>query len=290
MMEVSPVQRGVVAPSATREPTVVIAPQRGLFALDLGAVWEYRELLYFLVWRNVKVRYKQTLIGGAWVVLQPLITMAILTVIFGYAIRMPSDGLPYPLFVFTALLPWTYFTQALTRGGTGLVSHAGMITKVYFPRLLIPLAAVVTPLVDLAITCVILIGLMVWLDFALTWRVLTLPLLLLLAMSTALAVSLFLSALHVKYRDVANLIPFLTQVWMYVSPVIYPSSIVPGRWRLLYSLNPMVGVIEGCRWALLGTHAPDPVMLSVSAASVATLLAGGVVYFRRTERTFADVI
>ena len=183
-----------------------------------------------------------------------------------------------------------YFTQALTRGGAGLVSHAGMITKVYFPRLLIPLAAVVTPLVDLAITFVILIGLMAWLDFAFTWRALTVPLFLLLAVMTALAVSLFLSALHVKYRDVGNLIPFVTQVWMYASPVIYPSSIVPDRWRTLYSLNPMVGVIEGFRWALLGTQAPDGVMLSVSATAVATMLAVGVVYFRRTERTFADVI
>src|SRR5918994_4644983 len=162
MTEVAPVQRRVVASSQQREPSVVIVPHRGLLALDLGSVWEYRELLYFLVWRNVKVRYKQTVIGGAWVVLQPLITMAILTVIFGYAIRMPSDGLPYPLFVFAALLPWTYFTQALTRGGGGLVSHAGLITKVYFPRLLIPLAAVVTPLVDLAITFLILLGLMWW--------------------------------------------------------------------------------------------------------------------------------
>jgi homopolymeric O-antigen transport system permease protein len=273
-----------------RTPTVVIGSKKGLFDLDLGSVWKYRELLYFLVWRNVKVRYKQTAIGGAWVILQPLLTMAILTVIFGYLIKIPSDGLPYALFAYAAILPWTYFAQALSRGGGGLVNHAGLITKVYFPRLLIPLAAILTPLVDFGFTFLILIGLMGWYGIAPTWSALAVPLFLLLAVTTALAVSLFLSTLNVKYRDVGNLIPFVTQFWMYASPVIYPSSMIPDRWRLVYSLNPMVGVIDGFRWALLGKEAPDAIALSVSIAAVVIMLVGGVVYFRRTERTFADVI
>jgi lipopolysaccharide transport system permease protein len=271
-------------------PTVVIEPKKGWFDFDLGSVWEYRDLLYFLVWRNVKVRYKQTAIGVAWVILQPLLTMAMLSVIFGYFLQIPSDGLPYALFTYTALLPWTYFAQALSRGGGGLVSHAGLITKVYFPRLVIPLASILTPLVDFAFAFLILIGLMGWYRIAPTWSAFAVPLFLLLAVITALAVNLFLSSLNVKYRDVGNLIPVLTQFWMYASPVIYPSSVIPERWRLVYSLNPMVGVIEGFRWALLGKEAPDSRALGISVAMVILMLVGGVVYFRRTERTFADVI
>jgi lipopolysaccharide transport system permease protein len=273
-----------------RTPTVVIEPRRGWFDFDLGSVWEYRELLYFLVWRNVKVRYKQTAIGVAWVVLQPLLTMVILSVVFGYLMRVPSDGLPYAVFTYTALLPWTYFGQALSRGGVGLVSNAGLITKVYFPRLLIPLAAILTPLVDFAVAFLILIVLMGWYGIAPTWNALAVPVFLLLAVVTALTTSLFVSTLNVRYRDVGNVIPFVTQFWMYASPVIYPSSMIPERWRLAYSLNPMVGVIEGFRWALLGKQAPDAVALGVSAATVALTLVAGLVYFRRTERTFADVI
>jgi lipopolysaccharide transport system permease protein len=271
-------------------PTVVIEPKKGWFDFDLGSVWEYRDLLYFLVWRNVKVRYKQTAIGVAWVILQPLLTMAMLSVIFGYILQIPSDGLPYAVFTYTALLPWTYFAQALSRGGGGLVSHAGLITKVYFPRLVIPLASILTPLVDFAFAFLILIGLMGWYRIAPTWSAFAVPLFLLLAVITALAVNLFLSTLNVKYRDVGNLIPVVTQFWMYASPVIYPSSVIPERWRLVYSLNPMVGVIEGFRWALLGKEAPDSRALGISVAMVILMLVGGVVYFRRTERTFADVI
>ena len=240
-----------------RAPTVLIAPTRGLFDLDLKAVWDYRELLYFMVWRDVKVRYKQTVIGVAWVVLQPLLTMILFTVIFGYLARIPSDGLPYPLFAYTALLPWTYFSQALTRSGGGLVGNANLISKVYFPRLIIPLSSVVVPVVDLLLCFVILLGLMIWYGVAPTWGVLALPLFLLLALMTALAVGLLLSPLHVKYRDVGYVVPFLVQFWMFASPVIYPVSLVPEQWRLLYSLNPMVGVIEGFRWALLGKESPD---------------------------------
>ncbi|MFQ5873224.1 MAG: ABC transporter permease, partial [Dehalococcoidia bacterium] len=199
---------------ATNMPTVVIEPRRSLFDLDLGAVWEYRELLYFLVWRNVKVRYKQTVMGAGWVILQPLLTMMIFTVVFSYLAKIPSDGLPYPIFAYTALLPWTYFSQALSRGGGGLVGNANLISKVYFPRLIIPLASVVTPLVDFLLSFVILLGLMVWFGIAPTWGALALPLFLLLALLTALAVSLFLSALSVKYRDVGYIIPFVGQFWM----------------------------------------------------------------------------
>lgn len=273
-----------------RAATVVIEPARGLFDLDLKAVWEYRELLYFLVWRDVKVRYKQTAIGVAWVVLQPLLTMMVFTVIFSYLVRIPSEGLPYPLFVFTALLPWTYFNQALTRGGAGLVSNANLVSKVYFPRLMVPLSAAVAPLVDFLLSFVILLGLMVWYGVTPTWGVLALPLFLLLALMTALAMGLLLSPLHAQYRDVGHIIPFLAQFWMYASPVIYPVSLIPEQWRLLYSLNPMVGVIEGFRWALLGHASPDFRMMGVSAVVVLILLAIGVVWFRRAERTFADVV
>jgi lipopolysaccharide transport system permease protein len=273
-----------------RAATVVIEPARGLFDLDLKAVWEYRELLYFLVWRDVKVRYKQTAIGVAWVVLQPLLTMMVFTVIFSYLARIPSDGLPYPLFVFAALLPWTYFTQALTRGGAGLVSNANLITKVYFPRLIVPLSATVTPFVDFLLGLAILLGLMAWYGVAPTWGVLALPLFMVLALATALAVALLLSPLNAQYRDVGHIIPFLAQFWMYASPVIYPVSLIPEQWRLLYSLNPMVGVIEGFRWALLGKASPDFWAMAVSAGVVLVLLAVGVVLFRRAERTLVDVV
>lgn len=273
-----------------RVPTVVIEPRRGLFDLGLGAIWEYRELLYFLVWRNVKVRYKQTVVGAGWVILQPLATMIIFTVVFSYMAKIPSDGLPYPIFAYTALLPWTYFSKALGLGGAGVVASENLVSKVYFPRLIIPLASVATPLVDFLLSFVILLGLMVWFRTSPTWGVLLLPLFLLLALMTALAVSLFLSALNVKYRDVGHISPFLTQFWMYASPVIYPVSLVPERWRLLYSLNPMVGVIEGFRWAMLGKAAPDFGVIAISALVVLALLFAGLIYFRHMERTFADVI
>ena len=273
-----------------RTPTVVIQPRKGLFDLDLGAVWEYRELLYFLVWRNVKVRYKQTAIGATWVILQPLLTMMIFTVVFSYLAKIPSDGLPYPIFAYTALLPWHYFSQATNRTGTGLVGSANLITKIYFPRLLIPLASVVTPAVDFLLSFVILLGLMVWYGIAPTWGVLFLPLFLLLALMTALAVGLWLSPLNVRYRDIRYTLPFVTQFWMYASPVIYPVSLVPEQWRLLYSLNPMVGVIEGFRWALLGKEGVDFGVMAVSAVVVIALLFAGVIYFKHMERTFADII
>lgn len=268
----------------------VIECKEGLFHLDLDAVWQYRELLYFFVWRDVKTRYKQTVLGAAWAIMVPFMTMVIFTVIFGNFAKIPSDGLPYPIFVYTALLPWTYFAQALGRSGLSLVTNANLLTKIYFPRLLVPISAATLPVVDFAMSFVVLLGLMAWFGIAPTWAFFTLPLFLLLAVMTALAVSLWLSPLHVKYRDIGHIVPFLTQFWMYASPVIYPVSLIPERWQLLYSLNPMVGVIEGFRWALLGTESPHFTAITISGIIVLVLLLGGLVFFKHMERTFADIV
>ena len=238
------------------EPTVVIEPRKGLVHLDLKAIWEYRELLYFLVWRDLKVRYKQTVIGAGWAILQPLMTMAIFTVVFGTFAKIPSDGIPYPIFAYSALLPWNLFANSLSRGGTSIVGNAQLISKIYFPRLLLPLSGILSPIVDFAISFVILVIMMIWFGTVPGWGVLALPLFLLLALLTALAVGLWLSALNVRYRDVGYAIPFLIQLWMFASPIAYPVSLVPEKWRMLYSLNPMVGVIEGFRWALLAEGKP----------------------------------
>lgn len=275
---------------SVRAPTVVIEHRRSLFSLDLQAIWRYRELLYFLVWRDVKVRYKQTVIGGAWAILQPLMTMVIFTVIFGKFAKIPSDGLPYPIFAYTALLPWTYFSQAMNRSGGCLVQNGNLLSKIFFPRLLLPLASVVAPLVDFLLAFVILLGMMVWFGIAPTWGVLALPLFLLLALMTTLAITFWIAPINVKYRDVRHIIPFLIQFWMYASPVVYPVSIVPEKWRLLYSLNPMTGVIEGFRWAMLGTANPDFGMMTVSALVVVTLFIGGIVFFKHRETTLADIL
>jgi len=278
------------AESMVRQPTIVIQPRKVFLHLDLQAVWQSRELLYFLIWRDVKIRYKQTVLGTAWVIIQPLMIMVIFTVIFGQFARIPSDGLPYSIFTYTALLPWQYFSQAISRSSDSLVSSAHLITKIYFPRLIIPISAVLAPLVDFAIAFVVLLGMMAWFGISPYWNALFLPLFLLLALITALAVSLFLSALNVKYRDVRYTVPFLIQVWMYASPVVYPVSIMPAQWRLLYSLNPLVGVIESFRWALLGKGSPDFSIMVVSGTVIVALLLGGIIYFKKMERTFADVI
>lgn len=278
-----------LAPSREK-PQIVIEPSRGWAAFKVHELWAYRELLGFLVWRDVKVRYKQTLLGAAWAILQPLLTMVVFTVIFGSFAAMPSDGLPYPIFAFTALLPWTYFAQAIGRSGISLVGNANLISKVYFPRLIVPIAAAVAPLVDFMIAFVLLLGMMAWFGLAPTWAVLTLPLFLLLAFVTALAIGLWFAALNVKYRDVAHIIPFVIQFWMYASPIAYPVGLVPEQWRLLYSLNPMAGVIEGFRWALLGKVSPDLGLIAASVVVVVLLLLAGLVYFKRMERTFADVV
>jgi lipopolysaccharide transport system permease protein len=279
-----------VSPLTDDRPVVLIQPRRGWLSFDLKAVYRYRELLYFLVWRDVLVRYKQAAIGVAWVVLQPLLTMVVFTIIFGQFAKLPSDGLPYPIFSFTALLPWNYFAQAISRSGISLVSNANLISKIYFPRLIVPISGALGPLVDFAISFIILLGMMAWYGIAPTWGVLALPFLTLLAVVTAVAVSLYLSALNVKYRDVGHAIPFLVQFWMYASPVVYSVNIIPQKWRLLYSLNPMVGVIEGYRWALLGKERPDFGVMAVGVVVASVLLLGGLVYFKRTERFFADII
>jgi lipopolysaccharide transport system permease protein len=272
------------------QPTVLIQPSRGLFNLGLTAVWEFRELLYFLVWRDVKVRYKQTIIGGAWAILQPLLTMAIFTLIFGHFAKIPSDGLPYSIFTYTALLPWNYFSQSISRSASSLVGDSNLLRKVYFPRLVIPLAAVTAPLIDFLVSFLVLLVMMVWFGIALRWTMLAFPFFLLLAAMTALAVGLWLSPLNVRYRDIGHTIPFLTQFWLFASPVAYPLSLVPDKWRLLYGLNPMTGVIEGFRWALLGKEAPAFGVIAVSAVMVLVLLLSGIVFFKRMERTFADVV
>lgn len=279
-----------VSPLMDDTPVVLIQPRRGWLSFELKAVYQYRELLYFLVWRDILIRYKQAAIGVAWVVLQPLLTMVIFTVIFGLFAKLPSDGLPYTVFSFTALLPWNYFAQAISRSGISVVSNANLISKIYFPRLIVPISGALGPLVDFAISFVILLGMMAWYGIAPTWGILTLPFFTLLAVVTAVAVSLFLSALNVKYRDVGHAIPFLVQFWMYASPVVYSVTIIPQKWRLLYSLNPMVGVIEGFRWAMLGKERPDFAVMAMGVVVASVLLLVGLVYFKRTERFFADII
>jgi lipopolysaccharide transport system permease protein len=258
--------------------------------LNLKDIWEYRELLYFLVWRNIKIRYKQTALGAAWAVLQPLLTMLVFTVFFGRLAKVPSDGIPYPVFAFTALLPWQLFAFALTESSNSLVVSQNLITKVYFPRLVIPLSSTLTGLVDFAISFCVLLVLMMYYHVTPSKAVAWLPAFLLLALAAALSVGLWLSALNVKYRDVRYTIPFMTQFWMFATPVAYSSSLVPEPWRRWYGLNPMAGVVEGFRWALLGKSGGVGPLLWVSLAAVLLLLTGGLFYFRRTEATFADIV
>lgn len=269
---------------------LIIEKRSGLLDIDWSELWEYRELLYTLVEREIKIRYKQTAIGASWVLLQPLITMLIFTAIFGRMAKMPSDGIWYPAFILTALLPWGYFSQAITRSAASLVGSANLVTKVYFPRLLLPLSMIVSPLVDFALSLLLLFGLLLYAGIPLTWKVVTLPVFVLVAMLTALGVGLILSTANVKYRDVGHAIPFLIQIWMFLSPIVYPVSLVPEQYRLLYGLNPMAGVIEGFRWALLGKAAPDPVVMGASIVVFVGVLIGGLVYFNKMERDFADVI
>ena len=267
----------------------IIQPSGRWAALNLQEVWHYRQLLYFLVWRDVKVRYKQTLLGAAWVILQPVLTMLMFTLFFGRLASVPSDGIPYPLFVYTGLLPWQLFAYAVTESGNSLVANRYLITKIYFPRLIIPLAAVLAGLVDFAIAALVLAGMLIYYHTALTPAILALPVFLVLAIATALAVGLWLSALNVQYREVRYTIPFLTQFWLIATPIAYSATLIPDNWRVLYELNPMAGVVEGFRWALLGKPI-EPVLLLISAGAVLVLLALGVVYFRRMERSFADVV
>lgn len=271
-------------------PETVIRPSKGWVALHLRDLWEYRDLIYFLAWRDISVRYKQTVLGAAWAVIQPFFSMIVFSLFFGRLAQIPSDGVPYPIFSYTALLPWQYFATAMDNASNSLVGSANLLSKVYFPRLIIPLAGIIPAIVDFLIAFVVLLGMMLFYGIFPTANIIWLPLFLLLALVTALGVGLWMSALNVQYRDVRYTIPFITQFWMFISPVVYPSSMVPETWRWLYALNPMVGVIEGFRWALLATDtAPGPVV-AVSVLAALALLASGAFYFKRMEKTFADVV
>jgi lipopolysaccharide transport system permease protein len=276
--------------TATKVPVFFIRPSRGLVRINLRELWAYRDLLAILTWRDIKVRYKQTALGVAWAVLQPVLTMVVLSVFFGRLAKVPSDGIPYPIFAYCALLPWQLFAHAINESGNSLVANESLITKVYFPRLIIPLAAVLGGLADFAVAFVVLLGMMLWYGIVPGAAVALLPLFVLFALATALAIGLWLSALNVEYRDVRYTLPFITQFWLFVTPVAYPSSLVPEQVRVLYGFNPMAGVVEGFRWALLAKGQPDLLLMLASVAAVSVLLAGGLMYFRRMERTFADVV
>lgn len=274
----------------TAVPRIRLQPSNGWRALNLREFWRYRELLYFLSWRDIKVRYKQTALGALWAILQPFLTMLIFSLFFGNLAKMPSDGIPYPIFAFAALVPWTFFSNGLTQSGNSLVQSAGMLKKVYFPRLIVPISSILSGVVDFLFAFLVLIGLMFWYGIAPTANVVWLPFLLLLAFGTALGVGLWLSAMNVQFRDVRYTIPFLAQFWLFATPIAYPSSLLSEPWRTIYGINPMVGVVEGFRWALLGTAtAPGP-LIFVSALTMLTILITGMFYFRRMESTFADVV
>jgi lipopolysaccharide transport system permease protein len=268
----------------------VIRKRNGLIGVDFSELWRYRELFWFLALRNILVRYKQAVIGIAWSILQPIFTMVVFSIIFGRLAKLPSDGVPYPILTFTALLPWQFFAQSMSSSSQSIVGSASIISKVYFPRLIIPTSAVISGAIDFCISFVILIGMMVWYKIIPTANIIYLPLFLLLAFTAALGVGLWLSALNAEFRDVFYIVPFLVQAGQYISPVAYSSSIIPEKWKLLYSLNPMAGVIDGFRWCILGTATPNWTGIIISSVSVLVIFAGGLLYFRKMERTFADVI
>jgi lipopolysaccharide transport system permease protein len=278
------------ATGAAERPSVVIRPTRGWGSLALRDVWRYRELIYFLIWRDLKVRYRQTAFGVAWVVLQPLALMAVFSLFLGEFLKVDTGSTPYPVFVFTALVPWTLFSQSLTASAQSLVANANLLGKIYFPRIILPLSAVGSYLLDFAISTVLLFGLMAIYGVSLHATVVLLPFLAVLVVLTALGVGVGLSALNVRYRDVQSGIPLLVQLWLFASPIAYPITLVPEAYRALYAVNPMVSVIGGVRWALLGTDAPSALSILVSVVTACAMLVVGVAYFRRTERTFADII
>ncbi len=268
----------------------IVQPRKAFWDLEFGTLWEYRELLYFLVWRDIKVKYKQTALGVTWAILQPLLATLIFSIFFGRLAKIPSDGVPYPVFAYVAMVPWLYFTNALTESSNSLVASQNLIKKVYFPRLVIPMGSVIAGLADFCFAFIVLIGMMFYYGIAPSASIFLFPVFLLLAVCTALAAGLWLSALNVQFRDVKYTIPFLTQFWLFATPVVYPSSLVPAKWRALYGLNPMAGVVDGFRYALLGRAAKPGPMIWVSAAAVAVLLLGGLLYFKKMESTFADVV
>ena len=279
-----------VQPRKEQSPIIYLKPAKGWLPFDFKELWRYRELIFFLTWRDIKVRYKQAVLGIAWAILQPLLTMVIFTIIFGVLLKTPSQGLPYPLFALSALLPWQLFATALQRSSVSLVGNANLITKIYFPRLAIPISTVFAALVDFSISFVVLMGVTAFYGYWPGWNILWLIPIVIFTFLTALSVGLWLSALNVQYRDVQHMVPFLIQVWMYASPIVYPIETIPeGLWRVLYGLNPLVGIIQGFRWALLDGSPPDITSL-ISAAMVLILLVSGLYYFRRMEKTFADIV
>ena len=290
VQEQMPVQELAQLDKSTPPVRLRIQPTRGWPSLKLEEVWAYRELLFFLVWRDVKVRYKQTVLGAAWAIIQPFFTMVVFSLFFGKLARLPSEGLPYPLFSYAALVPWQYFATALSQASNSVVASGGLVQKVYFPRLTLPISAVLAGLVDFGLAFLVLIGMMVYYGRVPTVTVLWLPLLLLLAIVTALGVGLWLAALNVRFRDVRHIVPFLMQLWLFGTPIAYSSSLLSGPWRTVYAINPMVGVVEGFRWGLLGVKtAPGP-MIAVSSLVALAIFVGGLYFFRATERVFADVI
>ena len=279
---------GSIRVSETAE--ILIEPSRGWVSLKLRDLWDYRELLYFLTWRDIKVRYKQTVLGASWAVIQPFFTMVVFSIFFGKLAGIPSDGIPYPIFSYAALVPWTFFANGVSQSANSLVGNAKLITKIYFPRLAIPIAPVLSGTVDFLLAFLVLLVMMLFYGIAPTINVVWLPLFFLLALATALGTGFWLSALNVQFRDVRHAVPFLLQAWMFATPIAYPSSLLDEPWRTLYGLNPMVGVVEGFRWALLGTEtAPHPTIVLSSIVALA-LFIGGIFYFRRMEKTFADVV
>jgi len=292
-IEQTAVEEAPAQPQAEAErpavPVIVIEPSRGWVAVKLKELWEYRELLYFLTWRDIRVRYKQTALGAAWAIIQPFFSMVVFSIFFGRLAKIPSEGVPYPIFNYAGLLPWQFFANALSQSSNSLVGSANLIRKVYFPRLVIPISAVLSGVVDFGIAFLVLLGMMIYYQVWPTWGLLLLPAFLLLALITALGVGLWLSALNVHYRDIKYIVPFLVQFWMYATPVVYPSSLLEQPWRTIYGLNPMVGVVEGFRWALLGTNPPQG-MIFVSAGVALAILISGLFYFRRMEKTFADEV
>lgn len=272
--------------------TIILRPSRGWSTLNLADLWRYRELIFFLTWRDLKVRYKQTILGVAWAVIRPVITMVIYSLIFGNLAQLDSEGVPYSIFTYVALLPWQLFSKAMNDAGRSMVSNRNMVTKIYFPRLVIPVSTILSGLADFLIAFVILIGMMVYFQVPITLNILYLPLFLLLALVTALGVGLWFSALNVYYRDVGYVLPFLTEVWKYITPVAYSAQYITGRWQFIYALNPMAGVVQGFRWALLGTALDSSALTTmlISAFVAVVVLISGLFYFRRMERSFADMV
>jgi lipopolysaccharide transport system permease protein len=271
-------------------PVRRIEPSQGWASLGLRELWRFRELIYFFVWRDIKVRYKQTILGGAWAIIQPFCTMVIFSVIFGKLAKVPSESVPYPIFSFAGLVPWTFFANGVTQSSTSLVSDSNLVKKIYFPRLSLPISKVLSGIIDFVLAFLMLIPIMIYYHIAPTANIIWLPFFFLIALTTAWGVSIWFSAMHVQFRDVRYIIPFLVQIWLYATPIAYPSSLLPEPWRTIYGINPMVGVVEGFRWALLGTKMTLGPMLFISALASMVLLVSGIYYFRRLERTFADVI